>query len=73
MLYMGGYKIREGFHHDCSSENVMYLITCKKCERQWVGSCITRFGTRFNNYRSCQRKFCKAHSVIQVSFHAHLC
>ena len=50
---MGGYKIREGFHHDCSSENVMYLITCKKCEKQWVGSCITRFGTRFNNYRSC--------------------
>ena len=32
---------------------------------------ITRFHTRFNNYRSCHRKFCKGHSVIQASFYAH--
>ena len=24
------YKIREGLHFDCNSENVIYLITCKK-------------------------------------------
>ena len=24
------YKIREGLHHDCNSENVIYLITSKK-------------------------------------------
>ena len=65
------YKIREGLHLDCNSENVVYLITCKKCKKQYVGSCITRFRTRFNNYRSCHRKFCRGHSVIQVSFHAH--
>ena len=65
------YRIREGLHLDCNSENVIYLITCKKCKKQYVGSCITRFRTRFNNYRSCHRKFCRGHSVIQVSFHAH--
>ena len=65
------YKIREGLHLDCNSENVIYLITSKKCKKQYVGSCITRFRTRFNNYRSCHRKFCMGHSVIQVSFHAH--
>ena len=32
---------------------------------------VTRFHTRFDNYRSCHRKFCKGHSVIQVSFYAH--
>ena len=26
------YKIREGLHLDCNSENVIYLITCKRCE-----------------------------------------
>ena len=52
-------------------ENVIYLITCKKCKKQYVGSCITRFRKRFNNYRSCHRKFCWGHSVIQVSFHTH--
>ena len=65
------FKVREGLHLDCNSEKVMYLITCKKCQKQYVGSCITRFGTRFNKYRSCHRKFCRSHSVIQVSLQAH--
>ena len=58
------YKISEGIQLDCNSENVFYLITCKKCTKQYVGSCINRFRTRFNNYRSCYRKFCRGHSVI---------
>ena len=65
------YKIKEGLHFDCNSENVIYLITCKKCKKQYIGSCVTRFHTRFNNYCSCHRKFCRGHSVTQVSFHAH--
>ena len=64
------YKIREGLHLDCNSKNVIYLITCKTCKKQYVGSYITRFCTRFNNYRSCHWKFCRGYSVIQVSFHA---
>ena len=40
-------------------------------KKQYAGSCITRFRTHFNKYRSCHRKFCKGHSVIQVSFHLH--
>ena len=35
------YKIRKGLHLDCNSENIIYLITRKKCKRQYVGSCIT--------------------------------
>ena len=65
------YKIREGLHLDCNPENVIYLITCTKCKNQYVGSCITRFRTCFNNYRNCHRKFCRGHSVIQVSLNAH--
>ena len=62
------YRIREGLHLDCNSENVIYLITCKKCKKQYVGSCITTFRTRFNNYRSCHRKFCRGHSSGHSSF-----
>ena len=65
------YKIRESLHLNCNSENVIYLITCTKCKKQYVGSCITRFCTCLNNYCSCHRKFCRGHSVIQISFHAH--
>ena len=67
----GTYKIREGLHLDCNSENVIYLITCRKCKKLYVGNCITGFCTRFNNYHSCHRRFCRGHSVIQVSFHTH--
>ena len=28
------FKIREGLHLDCNSENVIYLITCKKFKKQ---------------------------------------
>ena len=65
------YKLRDVLHLDCNSENVFYLITCKKCEKQYVESCITRFRTRFNKYFSCHSKFCRGHTIIQVSFHAH--
>ena len=27
------YKIREDLHLDCNSENVIYLVTCKKCKK----------------------------------------
>ena len=64
------HKIREGLYLSCNSENVIYLITCKKRKKQYVGSFIIKFHTRFNNYRSCHRKFCRGHSVIQASFHA---
>ena len=33
-------------------------------KKQCLGSCITRFRTHFNNYRSCHRKFSRGHSVI---------
>ena len=65
------YTIREGLHLDSNSENVVYIITRKKCKKQYIGSCVTRLCTHFNNYRSCHRKFCRGHCVIQVSFHAH--
>ena len=28
------YKTRETLHLECNSENVIYLITCKKCKKQ---------------------------------------
>ena len=34
---------------NCSSCNVVYLMTCKICGLQYVGSTTTKF--RFNNYK----------------------
>ena len=39
-----------------NSSNVVYLVTCKKCALQYVGSTITKFRHRCNNYKSRIRK-----------------
>ena len=44
------YKIN--FNFNCNSENVIYLLTCKVCNIQYVGTTITRFRDRFNQYKS---------------------
>ena len=40
-------KIRQDI--DCKSDNIIYLVTCKKCGFQGVGSC-TKLSQRFSNY-----------------------
>ena len=41
---------------NCNSELVVYLISCKVCGIQNVGSTKTKFRTRINNYKSVHRK-----------------
>ena len=40
------------FNVDCNSDHVVYLLSCARCEMQYVGSTITKFRTRFNNHKS---------------------
>ena len=40
----------------CNSSNVVYLITCKTCALQYVGSTITKFRLRFNNHKARIRR-----------------
>ena len=54
----------------CSSENVVYLFTCKTCSKQYTGS-TEDFRPRFNNYRCAHRNFLKRKKVKQESFNAH--
>ena len=37
---------------DCNLRNVVYLINCKVCGLQYVGSTTTKFRLRFNNHKS---------------------
>ena len=40
---------------DCDSNGVVYLRTCKRYNKQYVGSTITSFRLRFNNHKSALR------------------
>ena len=40
------------FSFDCDSSDVVYLMECRVCGVQYVGSTCTPFRTRFNNYKA---------------------
>ena len=40
------------FRRDCDSKNVIYLVSCKKCRLQYVGSTTTDLRIRFRNHKS---------------------
>ena len=68
------FDIKKGILN-CSSNLVVYLIECKSCSKQYVGSTITPFRSRFNNYKSGARKVSKMYpkkcNVYQEQFHRH--
>ena len=37
---------------NCKSKNVIYVLTCKKCKVQYVGSTANEFKVRFRNHKS---------------------
>ena len=61
------YKICQNL--SCSSRNVVYLASCKKCNLQYVGSTSTEFKVRFRNHKSSMRtnkKNVRACSPLQL-------
>ena len=63
------FKINHCF--DCNSECFIYLLSCKVCGKQYVGSTTERFRFRWNNYKSCQRKAERGEDCMQKYFHDH--
>ena len=55
---------------NCNSQNVVYLLNCKVCSAQYVGSCTTKFRLRFNNYKSCNKHHLEK-NVPQQNLHNH--
>ena len=52
------YNLRKGTLH-CNSKIVIYLMTCQACQKQYVGSTITKFRERLNNYKTKFRLYYK--------------
>ena len=50
----------------CDSSEVAYLLGCKVCGKQYVGSTFTPLRTRFNNYKSSSKMFPNSMSVAQA-------
>ena len=52
---------------DCNSNNVVYLIICKVCGQQYVGSTSTKFRLRFNNHKSRLRAHSRKSNIDKES------
>ena len=49
---LGNRKYVINYEFDCDSNGVVYLIKCKRCGRQYIGSTINTFRIHFNNHKS---------------------
>ena len=49
------YKINHEFN--CNESSLIYLLTCKFCQKQYVGQIVDIFCSRWNNYKSNDRKY----------------
>ena len=54
---------------NCNSSNCIYVISCTKCHKQYVGKTVTPLRHRFNNHRKDIRNNDKS---IAVAFHFNL-
>ena len=64
------FKINYSFN--CDSSGVVYLLSCKKCMKSYVGSTINTFRLRFNNHKSSLKRYGKGqHNIPGEHLYAH--
>ena len=63
------YKINHKF--DCNEKCLIYLITCKKCFKQYVGQTVDTFRNRWNNYKDNARKYERGQYCMQKHLYEH--
>ena len=63
------YKINHSF--DCNDKCLIYLLTCKTCLKQYVGSTTDCFRYRWNNYKCNDRKFARSEACMQQHVFEH--
>ena len=48
------YKINHNL--DCNRKCLIYLLSCKRCGKQYTGKTVDKFRSRWNNYKTDARK-----------------
>ncbi len=63
------YTLRHSF--TCTSANVIYLITCTKCKKQYVGYTTTQLNQRINRHRTNINNNKTIYICVHFNFHDH--
>ena len=57
------YKINHEFN--CNESSRIYLLTCKICQKYYVGQTVDIFRSRWNNYKNNDRKYLVGEPCMQ--------
>ena len=57
------YVINHSFN--CNDKCIVYLLTCNKCEMQYVGKTADDFRLQWNNYKDNNRKYLRKEACMQ--------
>ena len=63
------YKIN--FDFNCTSQSIIYLVTCRVCKLQYVGETTRKMRERWTGYRQNFEEATKGRHHTQQEFHAH--
>ena len=63
------YVINHSFNFN--DKFIIYLLTCNKCEMQYVGKTVDDFRLRWNNYKDDNRKYLRKESRMQQHLFEH--
>ena len=56
---------------NCDDQCLIYLVTCKQCNKQYTGETTDLFRNRSNNYKGNARKFDRKKSCMQEHLYKH--
>ena len=56
---------------NCDDRCIIYLLTCKQCQKQYTGETTDDFRYRWNNYKSNSRKFDRKEPCMQEHLYRH--
>ena len=63
------FKINQSL--SCDDKCIIYLVTCKQCNKQYTGETTDLFRNRWNNYKDNARKFDRKESCMQEHLYKH--
>ena len=69
MVTQNTYKINHKLN--CDNKCLIYLSTCKKCWKKYVGETTDAFRQRSNNYKNNVRRFLRKESCMQQHLFEH--
>ena len=49
---------------NCKSKNTIYLVTCRLCEKPYIGRTVQPLSDRMSGHRACYYKVLKQHSDV---------